>query len=77
MRKKKNYNLGKIAVRCECGAIVRGNSQKNAEANLKNHKKSKQHKKFISLNKDISLGLIDDASGALTPKLNKKKEGVN
>ena len=31
-------------IKCECGWIVKGNSEKHAKANLKIHKKSKKHK---------------------------------
>lgn len=34
-------------VDCECGLRVRGTSQAHAEANLKNHEKSKLHKKLM------------------------------
>lgn len=35
-------------IKCECGFIVRGNSQKHVEANLEIHKKSKLHKRLSS-----------------------------
>jgi len=35
----------KVNVNCECGITIFGNSQSNAEANLKLHHKSKLHKK--------------------------------
>jgi len=39
------------AITCECGAIIRGNSDENAEANLKLHKNSKKHKGLMKLKK--------------------------
>ncbi|KKN12895.1 hypothetical protein LCGC14_1011910 [marine sediment metagenome] len=38
---------------CECGFTVTGNSQLHAEANLKNHKKSKLHKKLMMVKEKI------------------------
>lgn len=64
----------KISIKCECGFIVSGNSEDNAKANLKLHRKSKYHKKQIALENDISNGTITDISGANLTE--NKKEGV-
>ena len=58
-----NKTKQKTAIRCECGFIATGNSQKNARANLILHKKSKHHKKLISIDQDITSGIITDISG--------------
>ena len=34
-------------IKCECGWVIKGNSIKNAEANMKQHIKSKLHKQLI------------------------------
>ena len=34
---------------CDCGLKITGNSQAHAEANLKNHKESKLHKKLMEV----------------------------
>ena len=46
MKHKKQYN--KVEVVCSCGIKIFGNSEKNAQANLKTHLKSKFHKRLIS-----------------------------
>jgi len=38
-------------ITCECGAIIRGNSDDNAKANLKLHKNSNKHKELMKLKK--------------------------
>ena len=40
-------SLLKPGIVCDCGFRVTGNSMAHAEANLKNHKKSKLHKKLM------------------------------
>lgn len=37
-------NYGKVCIVCECGVKICGNSDSNAKANLRTHKKSKLHK---------------------------------
>lgn len=37
-------------IKCECGWVVKGNSIKHAEANLKIHKTSRVHKLLIKNN---------------------------
>jgi len=37
-------------LKCECGAVISGVSEKHAEANLKIHKeKSKRHKEYVRI----------------------------
>lgn len=36
-------------ITCECGWPIKGKSIAHAEANLKNHKKSKLHKKLMMI----------------------------
>ena len=36
---------------CVCGAVIRGNSRINAQANLKLHKNSRKHKELMELKK--------------------------
>jgi len=36
-------------IQCECGKIVTGISKSHVESNLKNHKKSKEHKKNMEI----------------------------
>jgi hypothetical protein len=44
-----------LYVACECGAIIRGNSDKQLKYNFDAHKKSKKHKALIKLKeKEIS-----------------------
>ena len=43
MKHKKKYQ--KVEVVCDCGVRIFGNSEKNVQANLKLHQKSKLHKK--------------------------------
>lgn len=45
----KQKRINEKTIQCECGAIVRGVSEAHVEANLKNHKKSKKHKKDMRL----------------------------
>ncbi len=39
----------KNEVECECGAIVKGNSEAHAKANLKEHETSKRHKELMEI----------------------------
>lgn len=41
--------MKKPFVICECGIKITGNSTIHAEANLKNHKLSKLHKKLMDM----------------------------
>lgn len=41
-------------IECDCGWVVKGNSEKHAEANLKIHKKSKLHKRLIKYKKETN-----------------------
>lgn len=40
-------------ITCECGWIIKGNSAKHTEANLKIHKKSKAHKMLMINNAQL------------------------
>lgn len=44
-------------ITCECGSIIRGNSEINALANLRLHTQSKKHKELIKLKKVLQHGL--------------------
>ncbi len=67
-------NKQKVSINCECDFILSGNSPAHAKALLKEHRKSKQHKRRLKLKQDISNGEIKDISGA---DFKKVKEGVN
>lgn len=43
--------INEKTIRCECGQIITGISKAHAESNLKNHKKSKIHKKNLKFSK--------------------------
>lgn len=43
----KDKRINKNTIKCECGMIVKGTSEKHTKSNLKNHKKSKLHKKLM------------------------------
>lgn len=50
--------IPKGAIKCSCGFIVTGTSQAHAETQLKMHKKSKRHKKFVEMLGQIYSGNI-------------------
>ena len=71
--KEVNSLKQKTAIKCECGYVVSGNSEKNAKSQLKQHRKSYQHKRLMALNQDISSGAIVDISGANLVKIKEEK----
>ena len=36
-------------IRCKCGALIIGSSEKHAKANMKNHLLSKKHKELMEI----------------------------
>ena len=51
-------------ITCECGAIVRGNSKINAQANLKLHKNSRKHKELMKLKNNQQDALNKENKGS-------------
>jgi hypothetical protein len=49
MEEIKDKIIDEKTIQCECGKIVTGVSKAHTEANLKNHKKSKEHKKNMKV----------------------------
>ena len=46
----------KTAIKCSCGYIVTGNSKIHAETALEQHKKSKRHRQYKEMLKNIYSG---------------------
>ena len=41
--------INEKTIQCECGKVITGVSKAHVEVNLKNHKKSKKHKKNMKI----------------------------
>ena len=58
-KKEKKEPIQRGVIKCSCGFIVTGNSKAHAETQLKQHKKSKMHKKFTEMLGQIYSGNFD------------------
>ena len=36
-------------IRCDCGALIKGSSEKHCKGNLENHKNSKKHEELMEI----------------------------
>ena len=41
--------MDRIKIRCSCGALIEGSSDRHAKANVQLHKQSKKHKELLEI----------------------------